>query len=173
MALIIWLAYLGIGLVIMPSIFRLRFGGWPFVVPLIPRNRYDIAEHVYAIIIGACTLVPLVQGHLTRPLPPDSWLGLGLMMAGLALQIWSVKSLGRWWRIGQEPGERVEHVRSGPYRFFGHPVYVSLIVIAFAVALLAEFAWWSLILLIATVVYCLVQGPLETKRLARQGDDQG
>lgn len=35
MALIARLAYLVLGLGVMPSIFRLRYGRWPFAVPLI------------------------------------------------------------------------------------------------------------------------------------------
>ena len=167
MALIVWLVYLVFGLAIMPLIFRFRFGRWPFAVPLIPRNRYDLAEQIYALVIVASTLTPISQGHLYRQFLPRWWLGLSIMALGVALQIWSVFTLGRWWRIGHEPSEQVEHVRTGPYRLCGHPIYVSLAIIVIGEMFLCRYEQWTLVLMVATVLYSFIQGPLESSYLRR------
>lgn len=171
MVLKTWIAYLVFGLFVMPLVFRIRFGRWPFAVPLIPRNRYDLVEHAYALAIVAATLLSVFDVRAHQAFPPGWLLGLTFMVVGVALQVWSVFSLGSWWRIGQDPGERVPRVRSGPYRWVGHPIYVSLSVIVLGEVVLCGFDSWWVIMLVATVVYGFVQGPLESRRLVQQSGE--
>lgn len=168
MVLMTWMAYMVFGFCVMPLVFRLRFGRWPFAVPLIPRNRYDLTEHAYAVVLGAATLVSVFDPRAYQAFPSGWLLGLALMVLGVALQIWAILSLGLWWRIGQDPDERVRRIRSGPYRWVGHPVYVSLSVIVLGEVVLSGFETWWVIVLVATVVYGFVQGPLESRRLVQQ-----
>lgn len=72
--------------------------------------------------------------------------------------------MGPSWRIGQDrddPGPR--HVASGPFRVAAHPIYMSLVGMAAAMALLRHGDVWSVSFLLVTAVYTVVQGPAETR----------
>lgn len=66
-------------------------------------------------------------------MPGPAWwpvaLGLLLAIAGLALRIWAVNSLGRYFTkdLTVVPGQPV--VDAGPYRFVRHPSYTGLLAI--------------------------------------------
>jgi protein-S-isoprenylcysteine O-methyltransferase Ste14 len=63
-------------------------------------------------------------------------LGLAVLWFGMALRVWAVWSLGRYFRreVTIEPGQTVHE--SGPYRFVRHPAYAGdlLIVLGFGLA---------------------------------------
>jgi methyltransferase len=67
-------------------------------------------------------------------------LWLALLMAAQALRMWSAVCLGRSWntRVVVVPGASV--IKSGPYRFLRHPVYLAVIAEFIAVPLLCG-AW--------------------------------
>jgi len=73
----------------------------------------------------------------------NTWLtfgiGIGVLAAGIALRLWAVWSLGRYFRreVTIEPGQSVH--RGGPYRFVRHPAYTGDILIAAGFGL----AWGS------------------------------
>jgi protein-S-isoprenylcysteine O-methyltransferase Ste14 len=72
---------------------------------------------------------------LARP-TPESW-GAGLLVAaiGECVRIWAAGHL--------EKGREV--TRSGPYRFFGHPLYAGSMIIALGVAIAARGALAALL----------------------------
>jgi protein-S-isoprenylcysteine O-methyltransferase Ste14 len=59
---------------------------------------------------------------------PDALVVLGLVstVAGVALAIWSIVTLGRHYDLVLEIHAGHELVRSGPFRFVRHPVYTGL-----------------------------------------------
>ena len=75
-------------------------------------------------------------------------LGLGLLLAGVAVRSWAVWTLGRFFRreVTVEPGQHV--VRSGPYRFVRHPAYAGSLLM-YAGFGLAIGSWLSAALLLA------------------------
>jgi protein-S-isoprenylcysteine O-methyltransferase Ste14 len=89
--------------------------------------------------LGASVIVSIVLGShagLNWPGGRD-WpvvVGIVLIAVGLAIRVWAVLSLGRFfqYQIEIQPGHRV--VTTGPYRYVRHPSYtaVSLIVLGFA-----------------------------------------
>lgn len=58
--------------------------------------------------------------------PAAAWIGLLLVALGLAFAVWSRRSLGRNWSSSVTIKEGHELVRTGPYAFFRHPMYVGI-----------------------------------------------
>ena len=54
-----------------------------------------------------------------------SWLGIGVMAAGIALRIWSMLVLGRFFTRTLRVGPDQVVVRAGPYRLIRHPGYLG------------------------------------------------
>lgn len=65
------------------------------------------------------------------------WLGMALMIAGLLLRWWAVRTLAQFFTvdIAIQPGQELIH--SGPYRLLRHPSYTGalLTVLGFGIAL--------------------------------------
>jgi protein-S-isoprenylcysteine O-methyltransferase Ste14 len=73
-------------------------------------------------------------------------LGLVLMAAGLAVRLWSIHTLGRFFTVDVRvhPGQTV--VDRGPYRWVRHPAYTGLLVFLLGLGL-ALTNWASLLVL--------------------------
>jgi protein-S-isoprenylcysteine O-methyltransferase Ste14 len=101
-------------------------------------------KHVLVVLlvggVVASTFIARVPSLRARA---NTWLtygiGLGVLAAGIALRLWAVWSLGRYFRreVTIEPGQTVH--RTGPYRFVRHPAYSGDILIAAGFGL----AWGS------------------------------
>jgi protein-S-isoprenylcysteine O-methyltransferase Ste14 len=57
---------------------------------------------------------------------PLRWIGLALVVLGIAFALWAIAALGRHYDLELEVHQGHELVRSGPYRFVRHPVYTGL-----------------------------------------------
>ena len=57
---------------------------------------------------------------------PLRWLGVLLIVAGIAFSIWAIATLGRHYDIELEIHRDHELVRRGPYGLVRHPVYTGL-----------------------------------------------
>jgi protein-S-isoprenylcysteine O-methyltransferase Ste14 len=57
---------------------------------------------------------------------PLRWIGLALVVLGIAFALWAIAALGRHYDLELEVHRDHELVRSGPYRFVRHPVYTGL-----------------------------------------------
>jgi protein-S-isoprenylcysteine O-methyltransferase Ste14 len=65
-----------------------------------------------------------------RPWPPSLavyWIGVALVVAGLAFAIWARVHLGSNWSGTVTVKQRHELIRSGPYAYVRHPIYTGLI----------------------------------------------
>jgi methyltransferase len=95
-----------------------------------------IAAHVA--LIAGCVVEPLL-GHRAF-VPALGWTMLAVTVAANALRWWCIGTLGSRWtaRVIVLPGAPL--VRSGPYRRFGHPNYVAVIIEGFALPLSGS-AW--------------------------------
>jgi protein-S-isoprenylcysteine O-methyltransferase Ste14 len=67
---------------------------------------------------------------------PLRWVGLVLIVAGVAFALWAIVTLGRHYDLVPEVHQDHELVRAGPYRLVRHPIYTGL-AIHFAGACLA------------------------------------
>lgn len=96
---------------------------------------------VAAIVVG-CTLGSLAARPVSAALPPVHLpaglaAGLGLLLAvpGLALRVWSIATLGRFFRPIVSVADDQTVVRSGPYRLVRHPSYTGLLLLVLGVSL--------------------------------------
>src|SRR5262245_21871427 len=59
--------------------------------------------------------------------PVIGWIGVGVMVCGLALRLWSQAVLGRYYTTTLRHGEDQPILASGPYRLLRHPGYAGLL----------------------------------------------
>jgi protein-S-isoprenylcysteine O-methyltransferase Ste14 len=80
--------------------------------------------------LGASLIFP--AAGVDARLPGPGWLpvaiGVTLMLGGWAFRWWSVRTLGRWFKVTVmvEPDQQV--VDTGPYRLLRHPSYTGILV---------------------------------------------
>ena len=171
MAIATWFSYLGVHFVLVPGWFAWRYRRSPYALRWLPRNGYDLAESAYGLLVAGYTIAVLIG-----PLAEPRWtvLAVTCVIAGSALIIWAVATLGSSWRIGQDEGDTTcVHVAHGPYRGLRHPIYVGMAISAFGQMLLTAADLRGLILLLGTIAYGLIQGRAESRRWNNRIDDQG
>ena len=98
-----------------------------------------------AFLLGALTLVaaPVLNAHgigVASPGPLLGWIGIAVMVGGLALRLWSQAVLGRYYTTTLRHGEDQPILASGPYRLLRHPGYAGLL-LAWVGAGLATANW--------------------------------
>ncbi len=95
----------------------------------------DLVSLLHAL-TGAAAIIASVmaKGQIGIPQQPVKSLGLAIFAGGCLLFAWSLLHLGAAFRGNVDPvTDRL--VTSGPYRMVRHPVYLAMIVMAFALAL--------------------------------------
>ena len=124
------------------------------------------APRVHRFATGAChTAVRRRRAHGWRDLPwggplnarlwPHSltayWIGLALLIAGLAFAVWARVHLGRNWSGSVTVKEGHELIRSGPYALVRHPIYTGLITAVLGTAIVSGTVRASVGLVIITL----------------------
>ena len=106
---------------------------------------------VGSMIVALALAVLAARRAPAASLPGSGWIwvaaGLSLMWAGAALRVWSIATLGRFFRrdVLVQPGHRV--VTTGPYRLIRHPAYSGNLLAAAGLGL-ALVNWLSLVALL-------------------------
>jgi protein-S-isoprenylcysteine O-methyltransferase Ste14 len=119
-------------------------------------SRASRAAHVLPLVIGAGLLGWHVWGPwLEQRLWPRSltayWIGVALLLAGLAFAVWARAHLGRNWSGSVTVKEGHELIRSGPYAWVRHPIYTGLITAVLGTAIASGTLRAALGFLIITV----------------------
>lgn len=70
--------------------------------------------------------------HLQEPL---RWTACVLLGGGLALRLWSIRVLARWFTVDVTIQEGHRLVRHGPYRYLRHPSYTGALLAFYGLAL--------------------------------------
>jgi protein-S-isoprenylcysteine O-methyltransferase Ste14 len=113
--------------------------------------------HVIPLIVGAVLIGwrNLPWGALNARLWPHSltayWIGLTLLIAGLAFAVWARVHLGRNWSGAVTVKEGHELIRSGPYAYVRHPIYTGLITAVLGTAIVSGTVRAAVGLVIITV----------------------
>jgi protein-S-isoprenylcysteine O-methyltransferase Ste14 len=115
--------------------------------PILPKHLTGKSDKdrrsVLAILIaGALTFViPLLDfayGRQARPPFNTCWsyVGLLLVVGGLAFRYWAIRVLGRFFTSTVEVKGDQTVIQSGPYRYLRHPSYLGTLVMAVGVPIL-------------------------------------
>jgi protein-S-isoprenylcysteine O-methyltransferase Ste14 len=132
----------------------------------LPRNGYELGESAYGLLVIGYTVAVLL-GPLIEPRWPI--LALSFVVAGSALILWAVATLGSNWRIGQDEGDTTcVYVVEGPYRLVRHPIYWGMTISACGQMLLSNGDIRGLILFAGTVGYGFLQSQAELRRWSNQ-----
>ena len=81
---------------------------------------------------GTLSILLAVLGRKVHaPLPGPRWasfaIGIALIWIGLALRLWAVRTLGRFFTVKVSILEGHRVIDTGPYRFVRHPSYTGLL----------------------------------------------
>ena len=100
------------------------------------RRREPLASrlaHMLPLALGAALLAwpqprwSVLAWRLWPPSPAAYWMGVALIVAGLAFAIWARVHLGGNWSGTVTVKQEHELIRSGPYGYVRHPIYTGLI----------------------------------------------
>jgi protein-S-isoprenylcysteine O-methyltransferase Ste14 len=100
------------------------------------RRRESVATFLLNrvfVVIGALLFVvhrqPLswLNGRFVAPALAAYWLGLVMVLAGLAFAVWARVYLGRNWSATVTVKQDHELVRTGPYGVVRHPIYAGIL----------------------------------------------
>lgn len=124
------------------------------------------ADHypLFILLHGAWLLALLLAVPEDAPL---HWPLIGLFAALLAVRVWTIASLGKYWttRIITLPGAPL--VKRGPYRFLHHPNY--LVVIAEIAVLPLAFGAWEIALVFSLMNLLLLRHRVRVEEAALSG----
>lgn len=108
----------------------------------------------------------LPQARITAAAPIVFWTGIVLVWAGVALRLWAIATLGRFFRVTVVVQDAHELVTRGPYRLLRHPAYAGSILSLIGIGL-AFTNWVSLAAMTAGVALAYVwRIPAEEQALA-------
>jgi protein-S-isoprenylcysteine O-methyltransferase Ste14 len=105
-------------------------------------------EVLFRVVLGVGALMAgmlsgAASGARIRPVAVAVWLGLVLFCAGVALRLWSFRTLGRYFTITVQTSAEQPVITDGPYRAIRHPSYAGLLLVVMAAGLFIG-NWWSL-----------------------------
>lgn len=93
------------------------------------RDEGSRAPLVILVILGACLAFFLAWrgggGRIAGPPAAVFWAGIGLIWAGVALRVWAVVTLGRFFRTVVMLQDEHQLVMRGPYRILRNPAYTG------------------------------------------------
>src|SRR5262245_2501575 len=93
-----------------------------------PRSSAEAAARALLFSSAALLLASALATSPTHsPLTP---IGVALALLGISVTVVAQWNMGRSWRIGVDPGERTELVRTGLYRQVRNPIYSGMALFA-------------------------------------------
>jgi protein-S-isoprenylcysteine O-methyltransferase len=129
----------------------------------------------FGLSILALILAPLLNSFEVARLDlgfPVGWVGVTLMLGGLALRWWANTVLGRFYTSTLRLAEGQQIVRAGPYRLVRHPGYGGVLLLWAGAGLASQNgAVAALILGLMSVAYACRINSEESMLLAGFGDE--
>lgn len=131
---------------------------------------------IMGVVLLSLVLAAVLAEHQVAPLPGSPWwplaLGLVLLWSGVAFRLWSVRTLGHFFKMAvvvQDDHRVIDH---GPYRWLRHPSYTGALVtnagIGLAFGDLASVAVMVLLPLIAFLIRIRVEERLLLRELGEE-----
>ncbi len=103
----------------------------------------------------AAVLVRVAPAAAIQPVAVAAWGGLGLLWCGIALRVWSFRTLGRYFTFTVQTSGDQPVITAGPYRVIRHPSYAGILLAVLGLSLFIG-NWWSLLALTSAVACGLV-----------------
>jgi protein-S-isoprenylcysteine O-methyltransferase Ste14 len=98
-------------------------------------------------------------------------LALFTYLFALSLRLWAVKSLGNQWSVHIIGTNKIEAerrlIKSGPYKYVVHPVYLGIILEQVSIPLVANLYYVSLIILCFAIPFQFLKARLEEKEMEK------
>jgi protein-S-isoprenylcysteine O-methyltransferase Ste14 len=112
-----------------------------------------IVSSVLVLVQFACLALIALTGNLF----PDNILLLLLEIAGIALGIWAILSMGIGnFGIRPEPLEKSVIITKGAYRWIRHPMYLALLLTTLPLVI-ADFSYWRLGIWLVLLIDLLIK----------------
>jgi protein-S-isoprenylcysteine O-methyltransferase Ste14 len=107
------------------------------------------SEALFRLVLGLGALVAGMLSSLEpsakiRPVAFAVSFGLVLFWGGIALRLWSFRTLGRYFTVTVQTSSDQPVITNGPYRVIRHPSYAGLLLVIMAAGLFIG-NWWSLL----------------------------
>lgn len=180
LAFVTWVCYAG-GLYVAWAIgFRAQYSRWPMAYSFPPKDLYSIIDFVlsmamwgyFAWTIYFAFVAPDVNYTGPIRLVIDPFMqaaGLCFFGLGFFLRLWTLRVLGKHWRMGQDAND-AEHrfVLAGPYVFMKHPINTACVIVALGQVLITGMKLPAAILLLVAVGYHMLQGKVEEAHWSRK-----
>jgi protein-S-isoprenylcysteine O-methyltransferase Ste14 len=104
--------------------------------------------------VAAAGVTALAPAAAMRPAAVVAWVAVALLWCGVALRLWSFRTLGRYFTFTVQTRGDQPVISAGPYRVLRHPSYTGLLLCALALGL--QFAnWLALACVTASVLWAL------------------
>ena len=94
------------------------------------------------------------------------WIGAVLALGGMALRVWSVATLGRYFTFVVRVTGDQPVIETGPYRLIRHPSYAGALLTAVGIGLSLRYALAPLIVALPAFVGFAVRMRIEEQALA-------
>ena len=104
-----------------------------------------------AVLVGALlafVAARVAPGAAIGPTAVVAWIGLCLLWCGIALRLWSFRTLGRYFTFTVQTSSDQPVITAGPYRVIRHPSYAGILLAVVGLGLLIG-NWLSLVVLTA------------------------
>lgn len=114
----------------------------------------------------AFSVAALLVAAVLAPVSESNWTKLAALAAlvGTTIVVAAQVQMGRAWRIGVREGDAPLFVAHGLFRFSRNPIFVGMMLVGLAAAMVSSH-WWAWVALAVFVVSCAVQVRIEEKHL--------
>lgn len=123
---------------------------------------------------GAAAIIVSLYDYFViqrRPLLELDFIGALVFLAGVALESSALRALGKEYSLRVRTTAKQKLVRSGPYRFIRHPVYLGLILVFFS-APIAWTSYYGALVALPTIPLLLRRIRLEERAMMQRFGDE-
>ena len=117
-------------------------------------QRQDKGSHVvllclivFGILLGVLLALKVPGAAITSDPDIFFWLGILLIYAGIALRLYAIKVLGRYFTASVAIAAEQTVIEAGPYRLIRHPSYTGLLITLLGFGLSLTNNWLSLLVM--------------------------